>query len=145
MEFFKCLTQLDGCRLNFLILQRVIREMTNLLQPTGADNHFQQIRIGIKACVLMIPLLGVTWLFGLLLPVHKAFAYIFTILNSIQDNYTRKSSQVNPSEVGDIKAVELQSFAKFESKSHLTGSSQLEITVNYLVQVLTAISRLRSV
>nr|XP_058947390.1 adhesion G-protein coupled receptor D1-like isoform X3 [Pocillopora verrucosa] len=149
--------------LNFLILQRVIREMTNLLQPTGADNHFQQIRIGIKACVLMIPLLGVTWLFGLLLPVHKAFAYIFTILNSIQirerfkrkmnivflssskDNYTRKSSQVNPSEVGDIKAVELQSFAKFESKSHLTGSSQLEITVNYLVQVLTAISRLRSV
>nr|XP_058970197.1 adhesion G-protein coupled receptor D2-like isoform X3 [Pocillopora verrucosa] len=92
MEFFKCLTQLDGCRLNFLILQRVIREMTNLLQPTGADNHFQQIRIGIKACVLMIPLLGVTWLFGLLLPVHKAFAYIFTILNSIQKLMIPKSS-----------------------------------------------------
>ena len=66
-------------------------------------------------------------------------------LSSSKDNYTRKSSQVNPSEVGDIKAVELQSFAKFESKSHLTGSSQLEITVNYLVQVLTAISRLQSV
>ena len=66
-------------------------------------------------------------------------------LSSSKDNYKRKSSQVNPSEVGDIKAVELQSFAKFESKSHLTGSSQLEITVNYLVQVLTAISRLRSV
>ena len=41
-------------------------------------------RIGIKACVVMIPLLGVTWLFGLLSPVHKAFAYIFTILNSTQ-------------------------------------------------------------
>ena len=41
-------------------------------------------RLGIKACLVIIPLLGVTWLFGLLLPVHKAFAYIFTILNSTQ-------------------------------------------------------------
>ena len=32
----------------------------------------------------MIPLLGVTWLFGLLSPLHKAFSYIFTILNSTQ-------------------------------------------------------------
>ena len=31
-------------------------------------------------------------------------------LSFSKDNYTRKSSQVNPSEVGDIKAVELQSF-----------------------------------
>ncbi|XP_066022823.1 adhesion G protein-coupled receptor L4-like [Pocillopora verrucosa] len=138
--------------LNILILIRVLREMTNLLQPTGEDNHLQQIRIGIKASVVMIPLLGVTWLFGLLSPVHKAFAYIFTILNSaqgflifalhcmrntqikerfkrkmnivfpssIKNNCSRKSSRVNPSEVGDIWAVELQSFAKFESKSHLT-------------------------
>ncbi|CAH3157388.1 unnamed protein product [Pocillopora meandrina] len=58
--------------------------MTNLLQPNGEDNHFQQIRMGIKACVGMIPLLGVAWLFGLLSPVHKAFAYIFTIRNSSQ-------------------------------------------------------------
>ena len=32
----------------------------------------------------MFPLLGVTWLFGLFLPLHKAFAYIFTIFNSTQ-------------------------------------------------------------
>ena len=32
----------------------------------------------------MIPLLGVTWLFGVLLPLHKAFAYILTIFNSNQ-------------------------------------------------------------
>ncbi|RMX55995.1 hypothetical protein pdam_00016397 [Pocillopora damicornis] len=70
--------------LNILILARVIEEMTNLLQPTGEDDHSHQIRIGIKACVVMIPLLGVTWLFGLLSPVHKAFVYIFTILNSSQ-------------------------------------------------------------
>ena len=41
-------------------------------------------RLGIKVCVLMIPFLGITWLFGLLSPLHKAFAYIFTILNSTQ-------------------------------------------------------------
>jgi len=33
---------------------------------------------------VLIPLLGVTWLFGLLSPLHKAFVYIFTILNSAQ-------------------------------------------------------------
>ena len=32
----------------------------------------------------MIPLMGITWLFGLLSSSHKAFAYIFTIFNSIQ-------------------------------------------------------------
>nr|XP_058947385.1 adhesion G-protein coupled receptor D1-like [Pocillopora verrucosa] len=138
--------------LNVSILVRVIKEMTNLVQPTAKDNHFQQIRIGIKACVVMIPLLGFTWLFGLLSPLHKAFAYIFTILNStqgflifalhcmrntqirerfkrkmnivfpssIKNNSARKSSRVNPSEVGDAWAVELQYCAEFESKSHLT-------------------------
>ena len=32
----------------------------------------------------MIPLLGVTWLFGIFSTFHKAFAYIFTIFNSTQ-------------------------------------------------------------
>ena len=31
-------------------------------------------RLGIKACVVIIPQLGVTWLFGLFSPKHKAFA-----------------------------------------------------------------------
>ena len=34
--------------------------------------------------MVLIPLLGVTWLFGLLSPLHKAFLYIFVVLNSIQ-------------------------------------------------------------
>ncbi|XP_066023126.1 adhesion G protein-coupled receptor E3 isoform X2 [Pocillopora verrucosa] len=68
--------------INILILTRVIREMTKM-QQTG-DKQSQQLRVGIRACVVMIPLLGVTWLFGLLSPLHKAFSYIFTILNSTQ-------------------------------------------------------------
>ncbi|CAH3168188.1 unnamed protein product, partial [Pocillopora meandrina] len=103
--------------LNILILLRVIREMTNLLQPTGGDHHFQKIRLGIKTCVVMIPQLGVMWLFGLLSPVNKAFAYIFTILNStqgflifalhcmrntqIRERFKRKMNIVFPSSIKD--------------------------------------------
>ncbi|KAJ7361930.1 hypothetical protein OS493_014577 [Desmophyllum pertusum] len=68
--------------LNVLILVRVIKEMTTMQQ--AKDNQTEQIRLGIRACVVLIPLLGVTWLLGLLSPLHKAFAYIFTILNSTQ-------------------------------------------------------------
>ncbi|CAH3152075.1 unnamed protein product [Pocillopora meandrina] len=70
--------------LNILILIRLHREMSTLVQPMVEDKHFQQIRLAMKTCVVMVPLLGVTWLFGLLLPLHKAFAYIFTLLNSTQ-------------------------------------------------------------
>ncbi|XP_022785614.1 adhesion G protein-coupled receptor L4-like [Stylophora pistillata] len=70
--------------LNILILVRVIREMTTLVQPLGEYNHIQQIRLSIKTCAVMVPLLGFTWLFGLFLPMHKTFAYILTIFNSIQ-------------------------------------------------------------
>lgn len=68
--------------INLLLLLRVIWEMTTM-QPKG-EHRIQQIRVGMKACLMLIPLLGVTWLFGLLSPFHKAFVYIFTILNSTQ-------------------------------------------------------------
>ena len=45
---------------------------------------FSSFRLGVKAGVVMIPLLGVSWLFGFLAPLHKVFTYIFTILNSTQ-------------------------------------------------------------
>jgi len=54
------------------------------MQPTAGDKNIHQIRISIRACLVMSPLLGITWLFGLLSPLHKAFIYIFTILNSTQ-------------------------------------------------------------
>ena len=43
----------------------------------------------------MSPLLGITWLFGLLTPLHKAFIYIFTFLNSTQVNYLSLFSTMN--------------------------------------------------
>ena len=43
-------------------------------------------RILVKAAVLLLPLLGLTWLFGLLAVNEDTvvFAWIFTILNSLQ-------------------------------------------------------------
>ncbi|XP_022803349.1 adhesion G-protein coupled receptor D1-like [Stylophora pistillata] len=70
--------------LNILIIFRVMKEMSTLIQPTERENRMQHIRLGMKTCAVMFPLLGVTWVFGLLLPVHKAFAYIFVVLNSTQ-------------------------------------------------------------
>ncbi|PFX12607.1 Cadherin EGF LAG seven-pass G-type receptor 2 [Stylophora pistillata] len=68
--------------LNILILGRVIKEMTTMEQHGDKDS--KQLRLGVKACVVMIPLLGISWLFGLLSPLQKAIAYIFTIINSSQ-------------------------------------------------------------
>ena len=43
-------------------------------------------RTSLKAAVILMPLLGMTWLFGLLMVNDDtiAFAWIFTILNSLQ-------------------------------------------------------------
>ncbi|XP_022803005.1 adhesion G-protein coupled receptor D1-like [Stylophora pistillata] len=64
------------------ILARVIRELTTL--PQTGTTKIQRVRLGIRRCVVMIPLLGITWSFGILSPLHKTFTYIFTILNSMQ-------------------------------------------------------------
>ena len=46
--------------------------------------HLVSYRLGVRACVVLAPLLGVTWLIGFLVPLHIAFSYIFVILNSTQ-------------------------------------------------------------
>jgi len=68
--------------LNVLILVRVVKEMTRMQQ--AKDSKTEQMRLGIRACLLLVPLLGLTWLFGLLSQFHKAFAYISTIFNTTQ-------------------------------------------------------------
>ena len=42
-----------------------------------------------KACVVLSPLLGMTWVFGILSVTNASvvFQYIFTILNSLQVTY----------------------------------------------------------
>ncbi|XP_067048213.1 adhesion G-protein coupled receptor D1-like isoform X2 [Acropora muricata] len=69
---------------NVIILVAVLREMRNLkdLNPT----RLKSFKKGLKACIILAPLLGLTWVFGLLTATDAGlvFQYIFTILNSTQ-------------------------------------------------------------
>lgn len=51
---------------------------------------------------MLIPLLGVTWLFGALSSTHKAFAYIFVIFNSTQVRCEPPSLRMHYSSIGKL-------------------------------------------
>ena len=53
------------------------------------QSDYSSSRLGVRACVVLAPLLGVTWLIGFLVPLHIAFSYIFVILNSTQVNSSK--------------------------------------------------------
>ncbi|XP_068676519.1 adhesion G-protein coupled receptor D1-like [Montipora foliosa] len=67
---------------NTVIVVRVIKEMASMQHIS--HKRIEQARLGIRACLMLMPLLGITWLFGLLTPVHTAFLYVNVILNSTQ-------------------------------------------------------------
>ena len=54
-------------------------------RPSNVEN----LRQAAKACVVLSPLLGMTWAFGILSVTNAGliFQYIFTILNSLQVTY----------------------------------------------------------
>ncbi|XP_022803348.1 adhesion G-protein coupled receptor D1-like isoform X2 [Stylophora pistillata] len=113
---------------NILILTRVIREMTSM-QSTG-DKQSRKIRLGIKASVVMVPLLGVTWLFGLLSPLHKAFTYTFTILNSTQGFLIFLLHCVRDSQIRERFKRKVNTF--FQSASNHGKSTRKKSQVNLI-------------
>nr|XP_019928150.2 adhesion G protein-coupled receptor L4-like [Crassostrea gigas] len=67
---------------NMVILWLVVRIVINLERC----DEYRQIRSGVKSAIFLLPLLGLTWIFGLL-AVNKdtvIFQYIFAFLNSLQ-------------------------------------------------------------
>ncbi|EDO34188.1 predicted protein [Nematostella vectensis] len=66
----------------------VIREMSNLKSVKTINSiNMSSIRTSARACMILLPLFGVTWLFGLLSLGNVggvAGRYVFTILNSLQ-------------------------------------------------------------
>ncbi|XP_068705871.1 adhesion G-protein coupled receptor D1-like isoform X4 [Montipora foliosa] len=78
--------------INVMILIAVLREIRNLKDPNPSKlRSFKYVlsvkgRKGFKACIILSPLLGLTWVFGLLAATDAGlvFQYIFTILNSAQ-------------------------------------------------------------
>ncbi|XP_070549726.1 adhesion G-protein coupled receptor D1-like [Ptychodera flava] len=70
---------------NLVILGIALRVISRRLVNKTEDKH-KNIRSSLKAAILLLPLLGMTWLFGLLsVDRHTIFfEYIFAILNSLQ-------------------------------------------------------------
>ncbi|XP_066023223.1 adhesion G protein-coupled receptor L4-like [Pocillopora verrucosa] len=103
--------------INMAILARVIKEITTIQHVK--DNQSEQIRVGVRAFLVLAPLLGVTWLIGFLSPLHIAFSYMFVILNStqgfsifffhclrnseIRERFKRRLRQARPSRLHKIK------------------------------------------
>ncbi|XP_044181267.1 adhesion G protein-coupled receptor L4-like [Acropora millepora] len=72
------------CVANAVLLSLVIREI--LKMQSGKAPNAEKLRQAAKACVVLAPLLGMTWVFGILSVTNASlvFQYIFTILNSLQ-------------------------------------------------------------
>ncbi|XP_027039602.1 adhesion G-protein coupled receptor D1-like [Pocillopora damicornis] len=72
------------CMINSGLLTRVIYEI--ICMQGDRTSEFGKIRQGSKAMLVLFPLLGLTWVFGILSVTDTGlvFQYIFTILNSLQ-------------------------------------------------------------
>ncbi|XP_074610692.1 adhesion G protein-coupled receptor L3-like isoform X2 [Acropora palmata] len=72
---------------NSIILGMVMREILRLNQPATTENFkYQTVRCGAKSAIVLLPLLGITWIFGVLTFNSEtvAFQYLFATFNSLQ-------------------------------------------------------------
>nr|XP_019953882.1 PREDICTED: adhesion G-protein coupled receptor D2-like [Paralichthys olivaceus] len=78
---------------NILILSRVViitistakrRSIMLAMGTSPVEQAYEQIRAAVKAVLVLLPILGLTWLCGVLVPFSIVMAYIFILLNSLQ-------------------------------------------------------------
>ena len=74
-------------KVNTAVLIQVMREITKKV-TRNVENKTQSVKLraGVRASAALLPLLGITWLFGLLGFSYDTivFKYIFAIFNSLQ-------------------------------------------------------------
>ncbi|XP_042371703.1 adhesion G-protein coupled receptor D2 isoform X2 [Plectropomus leopardus] len=78
---------------NIMVLTRVVvitistakrRSIMLAMGASPVDQAYEQIRAAVKAVLVLLPILGLTWLCGVLVPFSIVMAYIFILLNSLQ-------------------------------------------------------------
>ncbi|XP_041064687.1 adhesion G-protein coupled receptor D2-like [Carcharodon carcharias] len=78
---------------NMFVLTRVVlitmstakrRAIMLAVNSSPIEQAYDQIRAAVKAVLVLLPILGLTWLSGVLVPLSVIMAYIFVILNSLQ-------------------------------------------------------------
>ncbi|XP_072130655.1 adhesion G protein-coupled receptor D2 [Mobula birostris] len=82
---------------NMFVLTRVVlitmstakrRAIMLAVNSSPMEQAYDQIRAAVKAVLVLLPILGLTWLCGVLVPFSVVMAYIFVILNSLQPYLT---------------------------------------------------------
>lgn len=76
---------------NIMILTRVVlitigtaKRRSLMMNNSPEEQVSEQIRAAVKAVLVLLPILGLTWLCGVLVPFSVVIAYIFSLLNSLQ-------------------------------------------------------------
>ncbi|KAJ8376171.1 hypothetical protein SKAU_G00067510 [Synaphobranchus kaupii] len=78
---------------NVMVLTRVVvitismakrRSIMLAVNSSPAGQAYEHIRSAVKAVLVLLPILGLTWLCGVLVPFSIVIAYIFILLNSLQ-------------------------------------------------------------
>ncbi|XP_035509235.1 adhesion G-protein coupled receptor D2 [Morone saxatilis] len=78
---------------NIMVLTRVVvitistakrRSIMLAMDTSPAEQAYEQMRAAVKAVLVLLPILGLTWLCGVLVPFSIVMAYIFILLNSLQ-------------------------------------------------------------
>ncbi|XP_028397360.1 uncharacterized protein LOC114521149 [Dendronephthya gigantea] len=72
--------------INIIILCKVMKEINSLRTSDQRDSNVRSIRYGVRSTIILLPLLGLTWAFGLICVNDDliVFQYLFTIFNSLQ-------------------------------------------------------------
>nr|XP_054774439.1 uncharacterized protein LOC129282580 [Lytechinus pictus] len=73
--------------LNVYFVSRVVFEIIKLAGgPTVVNNRITRAKHGVKACVILLPVMGLTWIFGIMWQDQSTlvFMYLFLICNSLQ-------------------------------------------------------------
>ncbi|XP_041648002.1 adhesion G-protein coupled receptor D2 [Cheilinus undulatus] len=78
---------------NLMVLTRVViitistakrRSIMLAMGTSPVEQAYEQLRAAVKAVLVLLPILGLTWLCGVLVPFSIVMAYIFILLNSLQ-------------------------------------------------------------
>ena len=79
------LTNSSFMQINIVVFVLVIRQMMGTRHVQN-KTQVEKVKAGVKASAVILPLLGITWLFGLLSFSSStvAFKYLFAITNSLQ-------------------------------------------------------------
>ncbi|XP_078384523.1 adhesion G protein-coupled receptor L3-like [Oculina patagonica] len=112
------------CLVNSFILCRVVYEMTKMQGSKDVSN----VKQGLKACAVLFPLLGMTWVFGILTVTDAGlvFQYIFTTLNSLQGFFIFVMHVLRSSEVHNAYLRKKQKWENTKNSNFPNSRSVVE-------------------